>query len=403
MMRRLPLAYIVYFGAVGAAFPYLPVFYRDLGLDFNAIGVVAALQAATQLVMAPIWGGLADRFPRSRLTLPAAALFACAGAVILLTATELLGPVFGAIIGGVILFAGLAGIGPVLDARTLELLGADRSRYGQARAWGSAAFVVSATVVGIVLDREGPRSIFAIYVPALLLTALVTAFLPRRGTSRSASIMRGARSVLAAPGLALFLGGVFLVWTALSSLNAFYSIQIVALGGGATLVGVAWALGAVVEVPIMFGFARLGRRFGNERIVILGTFTFALRALLAALARDPAALVAVSVLEGFSFACFFVGGVTYVSSLAPTTLAGTAQGLFAATAGLATIVGSSLGGVVADWITIPGLFAVAAGLHLVAAGVVTFAIRRGPGIRLRPAVPIADVTTPPPTGDPTGP
>ena len=73
-MRRLPFAYIVYFAATGAAFPYLPVFYNDLGLDYNAIGLVAALQAATQLIAAPLWGGLADRFPHSRLTLPAAAL-----------------------------------------------------------------------------------------------------------------------------------------------------------------------------------------------------------------------------------------------------------------------------------------------------------------------------------------
>jgi PPP family 3-phenylpropionic acid transporter len=385
MMRRLPLAYIVYFSAVGAAFPYLPVFYRDLGLDLNAIGIIAALQAATQLITAPIWGGLADRFPHSRLTLPAAALFACVGAAVLLLATDLLGAVPGAILGGVILFAGLAGIGPVLDARSLELLGDDRHRYGQARAWGSAAFVVSATVVGVVLDRAGPRSIFAIYLPALLLTAFVTGFLPRRGTSHSASILRGARTVLTAPGLALFLGGVFLVWTSLSALNAFYSIQIVALGGGATLVGVAWAVGAIVEVPIMFGFARLGARFGNERIVIVGSFAFAVRAVLAALAQDPAALVAISVLEGFSFACFFVGGVTYVGSLAPRTLAGTAQGLFAATAGLATIVGSLVGGVLAQWLTIPGLFAAAALGHLIAAGVIALAIRRGPGMLRAPS------------------
>ena len=130
MMRRLPFAYIVYFVAIGAAFPYLPVFYNDLGLDYNAIGLVAALQAATQLITAPLWGGLADRFPHSRLTLPAAALFASLGAAILLLATDLLGAILGAVIGGVILFAGLAGIGPVLDARSLELLGADRHRYG---------------------------------------------------------------------------------------------------------------------------------------------------------------------------------------------------------------------------------------------------------------------------------
>jgi PPP family 3-phenylpropionic acid transporter len=385
MMRRLPLAYLVYFASTGVSFPYLPVFYRDLGLDFDAIGLIAALQAATQLITSPIWGGLADRFPHSRATLPAAALVASVGAAVLLLGTDALGPVLGAIVGGVILFAGLAGIGPVLDARSLELLGADRHRYGQVRAWGSAAFVVSATLVGIVLDRFGSRSILAIYLPGLLLTALVTAFLPRRGTSRSASILRGARSVLAAPGLGLFLAGVFLVWTSLSAMNAFYSIQIIALGGGATFAGMAWALGSAVEVPIMFGFARLGRRFGIERLVISGAFLFAVRALFAGVAQDPTTLVLIAVFEGFAFATFFVGGVTYIASLAPTTLAGTAQGLFAATVGLATIVGSSVGGVVATAVTIPGLFVSAAVLHLVAALVVTFAIRRGPGMKLAPA------------------
>ena len=385
MMRRLPLAYIVYFGAVGAAFPYLPVFYHDLGLSFNAIGLIAALQAGTQLITAPLWGGLADRFPRSRLTLPAAALFAAVGAVVLLVATDVIGPVAGSTIGGVVLFAGLAGIGPVLDARTIELLGADRGRYGQVRSWGSAAFVVVATLVGIILDRAGPKSIFAIYLPGLLLTALVTAYLPRQGTSRSASILRGARTALAAPGMSLFLVGVFLIWTALSALNAFYSIQIVALGGGATLVGVAWAVGATVEVPIMYGFARLGARFGTQRLLILGATTFSIRALLASLALDPGALVAISVLEGFSFALFFTGGVTYIAGLAPANLSGTAQGLFASAAGLATIVGSVSGGLIAGWLTIPGLFAVTAAVHLAAAGVVAFAVRRGPATRRGPA------------------
>jgi len=370
--RRLPLAYIVYFAAVGAAFPYLPVFYHDLGLDFDAIGLIAALQAATQLVTAPIWGGLADRFPRSRLALPAAALFAAVGAAILVAATGLLG----AVVGGVVLFAGLAGTGPVLDARALELLGADRARYGGVRAWGSAAFVLSATIVGVILDREGPRAIFAIYLPALLATALVTAFLPRSGANRGTGMLVGAREVLRSAGLPLFLAGVFLVWTSLTAINAFYSIQIVNLGGGATLVGLAWALGAIVEVPIMFGFARLAGRFGTERILVLGTVVFGLRAAAAALTADPAALVAISCLEGFAFGSFFVGGVTYIARLAPTNLAGTAQGMFAAIAGLATIVGSSAGGVIAGWLTIRGLFAATVVGHLVAAVVVAFAVHR---------------------------
>ena len=87
--RRILLAYLVYFGAIGASFPYLPVFYRDLGLRLEEIGLLTAVQAATQLALAPIWGGLVDRFPKVGLTLPLAAAVATAGGFILFLATDL--------------------------------------------------------------------------------------------------------------------------------------------------------------------------------------------------------------------------------------------------------------------------------------------------------------------------
>ena len=79
--RRILLAYLVYFAAIGAAFPYLPVFYRDIGLGLEQIGILTAIQAAIQLLLAPVWGGLADRFPHTRLTLPLAAAVATVGAI----------------------------------------------------------------------------------------------------------------------------------------------------------------------------------------------------------------------------------------------------------------------------------------------------------------------------------
>jgi PPP family 3-phenylpropionic acid transporter len=370
--RRVALAYIVYYTAVGASFPYLPVFYRaSLHLDLGAVGAITAVQAATSLVAAPLWGGLVDRFPRSRLTHPAAAVLAAAGAAILVVAHDLQG----AVAGGIILFAGLAGTGPILDARVLELLGSDRARFGQFRAWGSAAFVVSAWVIGIFLDRADARGIFVVYLPALVLTAIALTALPRRKPSRSVSVLRGAGTFLGSPGVGLFLLGTFLVWLSLTGLNAFYSIQIVALGGGSALVGIGWAVGAIVEVPLMLGFARLARRFGTERLIVFGAFVFGVRALAAALVRDPVALVAIAPLEGTAFACFFVGGVTYLAARAPAGLAATAQGMFAAVAGLASIVGAGAGGFVADALTIPGLFGVSAAVAFGSAIVMAVAVR----------------------------
>lgn len=369
--RRILLAYLIYYAAIGAAYPYLPVFFLDLGLRLEQIGLLTALGAAIQLLTAPVWGGLADRFPRTRLTLPLAAAVATAGATILFLASDFTA----VLVGSLTMFGGIAGITPTLDARTLETLGPEkRGRFGEVRAFGSLAFVLATVAVGFLLDAEGARSLFWAYLPFLIGTVIVTAAIPRRGSTRSVNLRRGAGEFIATPGVVLFLVGFTVVWAALAAISTFYSIRIVVLGGSPGLVGIAWAFGAIIEVPLMYAFPRISARFGTERLVVFGSVAFALRALLAALAVDPIALVLISPLEGLGFACVFVGGVTIMSARAPTSLQGTAQGLFSASSGLATIVGSVVAGVVAGALSIPALFLACAGTGLVGTAIVAVAL-----------------------------
>jgi MFS family permease len=172
-----------------------------------------------------------------------------------------------------------------------------------------------------------------------------------------------------------FLLGSLLVWASLSAVNGFYSIQIVALGGGASLVGVAWVVGSIVEIPIMWTFPRLAVRFGAERLLVTGSVIFAIRNVLAALAPNADLLVAIAPLEGAGFGLFFIGGVGFVAARAPAGLAGTAQGVFSATTGLAVIVGTGAAGLIASALSIPGMFAVAGVVGVVAAIVVGGAVR----------------------------
>jgi PPP family 3-phenylpropionic acid transporter len=368
---RAASTYIVYFVAVGAAFPYLPVHYRALGLDLGTIGLLAALSAATQLVAAPAWGAIADQFGRSRLTLPAASIVAASGALALAVARE---PI--AVTAAVVaLSVGLAGISPVLDARTMELLGTDRARYGRVRAWGSVSFVVSAALCGPLIDARGTGALFLVYVPCLALTALIALSVPRRATQRHAGLRLGTSQLIRQPRMGRFLVGSLMVWAALAAVNGFYSIQIVALGGGASLVGLAWVVGALFEIPIMWTFPRLSARFSAERLLVTGSAIFAVRNFLAALAPNGAVLVAIAPLEGAAFGLFFVGGVGFVAARAPAGLAGTAQGIFSATTGLATILGTGTAGLIASALTIPGLFAVASVVGVVATIVVADAVR----------------------------
>lgn len=370
-IRRAALTYAVYFTAIGASWAYLPVYYRELGLGLATIGLLAAMSAAIQLVAAPAWGALADHRPRSRLGLPVAALVAAAGAFGLAVADGL--PALAASLA--VLALGSAGIGPVLDARALELLGTDRHRYGELRAIGSLAFVVVTWTVGLLLDERGTGALFLVFVPALMATALVAVSLPRHGGGRRPGIWRGVGVFARTPGVALFLVGALLTWTLLNATNGFYSIQVVALGGSTQMVGLAWAVGAAVEVPVMWGHRHLAARLGAGRLLVLGAAVFAVRAALAAAATSAGWLVAIAPLEGLGFALFFVGGVGFVSSRAPAGLAATAQGVFSAIVGLASILGAGLGGLVAGSTSIATLFAVTAAGGVLATGVVALASR----------------------------
>ena len=195
--RRIVLAYLVYFAAIGAAFPYLPVFYRDLGLDLDEIGVLTAVQAAIQLVLGPGLGRAGGPLPADPRDAAARGRRRHGRRVDPVSGGRASGHVSS---GSLILFGGLAGIGPTLDARTLETLGPAKPRpVRQVRAFGSLAFVAVDPAGRLLLDAAGARSLFWAYLPVLVVTALVTATIPDAAARRVRSACGAARASSSRP------------------------------------------------------------------------------------------------------------------------------------------------------------------------------------------------------------
>ena len=366
------LSYVAAFGAVGAWYPYLAVFFQDRGLDLGLIGLMTALGAAAGLVSAPIWGALADRFAGSPLVIPVAALVTAAGA----TAIALSNSVVGMAAALVLSSVAFAGIAPTLDARALETVGDDRNRYGGLRAWGSGAFIVVVAFTGALVERAGITSMFVVYIAALLVLAVVS--LPLRGDSAAPRLPRldAIGVVLRHPPLARFLPAVLLVWSASMAINWYFSIHLIELGAPGELVGSAWAIGALVEIPIMGAYPLLARRVGSERLLVIGAAIFALRAAVLSLVSDPVLAAATMALHGAAFALVLVGGVTFVSRHAPVATAATAQGILAATVySIAMIVGPGIGSWVAGSFGVPALFTLAWTTSTVAIPVLWLAVR----------------------------
>lgn len=104
---------------MGAYFPYIPLYYADLGLGLAAVGWLSALTALVALVSAPAWGMLVDRRRQPRGAIATAALWSAGAAALLGLVRE---PALVAL-GVILLAAAASAIAPLPDTRTVELLG----------------------------------------------------------------------------------------------------------------------------------------------------------------------------------------------------------------------------------------------------------------------------------------
>lgn len=374
--------FVVLYLAVGAYSPYLPVYYRSLGLSLEVIGLLAALFAAAAMLGAPMWGATADRSGSARPILALAAIGAAVAATLLAVVS---GTVLVAL-AAVLMALAMSGIIPILDARALEVSAGSRSHYASFRVWGSASYIVAVVLTGWIVEAVGPRGLFTVLVPALAVTAIVGHGIRSQPAAAPITRLGAIGSVLRSRTLAPFLAVVLATWTSSTTINAFFSIHLVEIGAPSWMVGLSWALGAAVEVPIMLGFGWLAGRVGLGRLLLAGTVLFALRAVVVVLTSDPLLVTLSMALHGGAFALFLVGGVSYVSEHSPPGAAATAQGVLVAIAfGLAQIVGPGVGGLIASDGDLLRTFTVAGAGSVVAAFGMGWILRRSRHERTAPA------------------
>lgn len=370
----------MFFGAYGAWGPYWSVYVSQLGVGLAAIGLLAAIPAAVQIFAAPAWGLVADRLGDVRAPLAAAGLIAIAASAFLAT-----GPAVVWLFPGVaMLAAGTSAWPPLIDARTVTALGAHRGRYGQARGIGSAGFVLMSIAVGFLIDAHGPRVLFAVYIPLVALALVwVVGLFGRAGTRQRVAGVGplGALRLLREREMAMLFAGSILVWAACNGATAFFSLRLVAQGADARLVGVGWAVNAVVEVPMMLVFQRVARRTGVPLLIAAGAAVLAVRNLGWAVAGNDLATVSVAFFSGVGFSLLLVGMTSWLADRVPSSLRATAQALFLGTAYASGTIAGSLGaGAIANSAGLDAMFYVTTVVGAVGAVTIWMAVGR-PGLR----------------------
>jgi PPP family 3-phenylpropionic acid transporter len=371
-LRRAVLPYVVVYIAVSAWSPYLSLYYQSLGISLAQIGALMAFTSTVSILMAPLWGILHDRYPRSLVLLPLAGLLAGLGGYGLFSAGA--SPLI--VLSAAVFAAGTSGLSPMMDVRVLDMAGADRSRYGRIRACGSASFIVGAPLVGLLKDHHGPASIFWVIVPTIVIGGLLATTIPGRiRVPPSGSMFRAPGRVLRHGPIAVFLVGYLICFAAISAQSVYFGPYLRSLGASNQLVGWAASINALLEVPVMFFFPRIARRVGVERLILLGALIVAVRQIANFAFTEPGVLIACAVLQGAGYGLLVVGGVTFVSRQAPQGTAATAQGLLNGVSfSLAAIIGAGAGGLLASLLAIRGMYGVSVAVGFVGVAAIAVAV-----------------------------
>lgn len=366
------LLYLFFFMALGAFFPFITLYYDQIGLSGVQIGTLSALPLIVTSFTSLFWGVLADALRLHRRILSISLLLsACTVYLISKTSQyELLIPI-------VLIYAFFATpITPLLDTAALDTIETNKGTFGGMRVWGTIGWIVSTSIVGAVIDRFGILWLFYSYIALLGVTFLISLGQPTRGQIPRPPLRQSLRQLLIRRTLFLFLASVFLLAIAMGTSDYFFSLYMDGLGANEGTIGLAWSISASTEIPLMLYSGTLLRTIGVNGMLSFSFITYAIRWLLFSFIQIPVWVLPVQLLQGLGFSTFIVASVTYINDHTPKSLRTTGQSLLnIVSMGLGPIVGALVGGYFYDVLGMAALFRIITIVTLLALGVFIIASR----------------------------
>jgi len=371
---------------------FTSVFLLSRGFTNGQIGIVLSLANLLAAVLQPFLASFADRMERIRLSQLAAvmALF-----LVIFSGILIILPKVFLIVAFIylLLYACLVLLQPLTIAiGTFFISRGYGLNFGLARGLGSLAFAGAAAGTGLLIERFSAMIILYLLIGIFLFFIVVTLAIDTRkqGGRYSASILvedfKQTEQSEAPIGLIAFakkyqrfmllLVGVALLFVFHTIINSYMFQIMQPLGGTESNVGSSLSVAAISELPTMFFFFYLLRRFKIHSLMQLAAIFFSIKAVVILFAGSIFLINVAQSLQMFGFALHTMASVYYTNQIVAQKDLVKGQTLMATANTVGGIVGAFLGGQLLSFLSVSMMLVIGTIISLVGTVIVCLTIEK---------------------------
>lgn len=335
-----------YFAALGFVLPFLPLLLQTSGLGYAEIGVVYMIGLIFPVLLQTLWGALGDRIGRKRIIVAATV----ASAIISGLYPHASGFIQFLLLG-MLWYAFLAAATTITPALAMDIAGTVTAgrHFGSYRISGSVGWIVSTAIGGFLAETFGVEVIF--YLATILYFASAVSVqisIRNQPSGKDQNSAHGNfRQLIRNRNFGIFLATIFMANISAVTFMSFLSLYASGLGGSDAVIGWAFSIAAIAEVPCMIYLGGLSDKIGRKPLLVIALLSYPLRLFLYTIIGEPNLILPIQLLHGFTFGLLYVASVALVSDIASESK-GIALGLYSTASSAGSAAGSALAGFIAD-------------------------------------------------------
>ncbi|WP_407431827.1 MFS transporter [Methanobrevibacter sp.] len=326
-------------------FGYGVYFLTTLGFSYIVIGVTIGISALLSSIMQPLIGRFADirQYSWKNILFVLNIIMLISSLGIFVAPHYLLIFLFG------LMVVVLGAMYPFLNTAVFyyENRGIE-TNFGVSRGFASLSYMIFSAIVGFILvDKNNVMIINLFTVISAVLMLFLIYSLPYYGSNvdvenkskqfRNNVLLKYPIFTLIFIAIALFMvfHNIFLCYM----INIFENV-----GGNISDVSLANSIGAFLELPAMFLFAKILKRVSVKKLIVIASLLYVVRSFVILTAKDPMGIYISLILHMFTFAIIIPASVHFTDEIISEEDKYEGQALMGATLTIGLIFANFIGG-----------------------------------------------------------